>query len=256
MIDEWDITSTNQRLAAARKYEVAVLPVGAVEPHNFHLPIGQDYYHTTHVARSACAAAWERCESVLCLAPLPYGVDCNLMDFPLAIHVSQQCLDAMVREVMASCRHYGIRKFVILNGHGGNDFGPLIRQAQCDLDVFVFGINWWTVGHDRYEEFFTKPDDHAGQFETSVALALHPGLVELDHAGDGSTKPFRFEALRKGWARTSRNFGKLSDQCAAGDPAGATAEKGQAYLDLVIGRIADFLAELAQSEIDESFPFE
>lgn len=255
MIDEWDITATNQYRMRQRHYEVAVLSVGAIEPHGLHLPVGMDFRHTTHVVRASCAAAWERCESVLCLPTLPFGVDCNLRGFPMAIHVSQQVLDGMLREMIASCRHYGIRKFVLINGHGGNDFIPLTRQIQCDMDVHVFMVDWWKVAWDKYDEIFSIRDDHAGQFETSLALALFPEHVELDRAGDGATRPFRFEAMRAGWAVTSRNFSKLSDHCALGNPAGASAEMGREYLELVIARIADFLVELATAEIDEHFPF-
>ena len=254
MIDEWDLTATNLHRASQRTYEVAVLPVAAMEPHNRHLPQGQDFRHTTHVARTCCRTAWEACESVICLPALPYGVDCNLLDFPLAIHVSQATLDAMITEIIRSLRGHGICKVVILNGHGGNDFAPLVRQIQCDMDVHVFVCNWWTVGSDRYDEIFDAPDDHAGQFETSVALALYPELVEAEVAGDGKTREFRFEALRQGWARTSRKFSRLNDHCAAGNPAGASAERGRQYLDLVCGRISTFLAELANTPIDESFP--
>jgi len=255
MIDEWDITATNQHRARQRHYEVAVLPVGAIEAHNTHLPLGEDFLHVDHVARAACAAAWEKSPSVLCLPALPYGVDCNLMDYPLTITVTQATLDAMVREIVVAARRHGIRKVVLVNGHGGNEFMSLIRQVQCDTDVHVFLIDWWTVGQDKYDEIFTRRDDHAGQFETSVALALHGDRVEADQAGDGATRPFRFEALRAGWARTSRDFGRLSDQCASGNPEGASAERGRAYLDLVIARIAEFLAELAEAPIDEFFPF-
>ena len=254
IINEWDICSTNLYRIAKRKYEVAVLPVGAVEAHNRHLPEGQDYYHVTHVARQCCERAWSKCESVICLPALPFGVDCNQMAYPLAIHVSQATLDAMVREVIQSLRHHGIRKIVIVNGHGGNDFTPLIRQIQCDMDVHVFCCNWWLVGSDKYDEIFTKRDDHAGQFETSVAMALFDELIEPDVAGDGAARPFRFEALRQGWVSTSRDFAKLNDHCACGDPADATSEMGRAYLELVIGRISGFLAELANVEIDEYFP--
>jgi creatinine amidohydrolase len=255
MIEEWDITATNLFRARKRRYEVAVLPVGAIEPHNLHLPYGQDFRHTRHVARQSCAAAWKRAESVLCLPALPFGVDCNLMGYPLTVSVSQATLDQTLREVIASLRRHGVRKIVLLNGHGGNDFAPLVRQIQSDMDVFVFVIDWWKVGRDKYDEIFTRPDDHAGQFETSVALALYPELVELDQAGDGATKDFRFQALRQGWARTSRDFAKLSDHCAAGNPEGASPERGREYLDLVIGRIADFLVEIAESPTDENFPF-
>ncbi len=254
MIDEWDLTATNLSRTARRKYEVAVIPTGAIEPHNRHLPQGQDYRHTGYLARRCCEAAWPRCESVLCLPPLPYGVDCNLMAFPLAITVSQATLDAMLREIIASLRHHSIRKIVLLNGHGGNNFGPLIRQLQCDTDVHVFCCNWWTVGHDRYDEIFDAPDDHAGEMETSIAMHLYPELVEFDTAGSGLAKPYRFEALEKGWVHTSRDFAKLNDHCAVGDPSKASADKGEKYLDLVAGRITDFLVALAAEPIDDNFP--
>ena len=99
MIDEWDLASTNLHRITQRQYEVAVLPTSAIETHNRHLPLGQDWRHATHVARTACALAWPKCESVVCLPAIPYGVDCNLMAYPLTIHVSQSTLDAMVRDL-------------------------------------------------------------------------------------------------------------------------------------------------------------
>lgn len=253
-IEPWDLTATNLGRLQGEKFEVAVLPTCAIEAHNRHLPEGQDFRHTTYVARTSCAAAWGKSARVICLPGLPYGVDCNLLDYPLTIHVSQATLDAMVRDIVVSLRRHGIRKVVILNGHGGNDFTPLIRQIQCDLDVHVFGVNWWLVGQDRYNEIFEKPDDHAGEMETSVALALYPDLVEMERAGDGQPAPFRIDALNKGWARTSRRFSRINDCCACGDPSGATAEKGRKYLDLVCGRISEFIVDLSKAEIDEKFP--
>ena len=251
---EWDLTATNLGRLGRRKYEVAVLVTCAVEPHNRHLPLGQDLFHAGYVARRSCESAWQQSPNVVCLPAIPFGVDCNLMDFPMTVHLSQATLDKVLAEVIDSLRKHGIRKFVIVNGHGGNDFGPFIRQIQSDLDVHVFLCDWWQVGADRYDEIFSKPDDHAGQFETSIGLDLCPQLVELEAAGDGKTRPFRFEALEKGWVRTSRKFARLNDHCAAGDPTGASAEKGQQYLDLVCERISNFLVELAQAEIDEKFP--
>ena len=255
MIEEWDITATNMHRARKRRYELAVLPVGAIEAHNYHLPFGQDFRHADYVARRSCAAAWQRAQTVLCLPALPFGVDCNLMGYPLTVTVTQATLDKMIREIITSVRRHGVRKFVLINGHGGNDFVPLNRQIQCDLDVHVFVIDWWKVGQDSYEDIFSRRDDHAGQFETSTALELFGDLVELENASDGAIRPYRFEALRQGWAQTSRDFSRLSDHCASGNPEGASAGRGREYLDLVIGRIADFLVELAEAPIDEHFPF-
>ncbi len=254
MIDEWDLATTNLGRLQGRKYEVAVVPVGATEAHNRHLPEGQDVLSTLHVARRCCETAWRATESVVCLPIIPYGADCNLAAFPLTIHVSQATLDALMRDIIVALHKHGLRKIVIINGHGGNEFSPLIRQVQSDLPVHVFLCNWWAVGHDKYGEIFAAHDDHAGEQETSVALALYPELVELSRAGDGHARPFRFEALEKGWVRTSRDFARLNDHCAIGDPSGATAEKGRKYLDLVCDRISRFLIELAQAPLDEHFP--
>ena len=254
MIDEWDITATNLNRAAARHYEVAIIPTSAIEPHNRHLPYGQDFRHTTYVSRQVSELAWKRSQSIICLPTIPFGVDCNLLDFPLAIHVSQNILDALLKDIVHSLRRHGIRKILILNGHGGNDFGPFIRHTQSDLDVFLFLCNWWMVGMDRYSEIFENPDDHAGEMETSVALALFPELVEREAAGNGLARPFRFEALVRGWIRTSRDFSKLNDHCAVGDPDKSTAEKGKQYLDLICDRISSFLVELACTPIDDAFP--
>lgn len=254
-INEWELATTNLDRISQRRYEVAVLPIGAIEAHNRHLPQGQDCLHTTHVAGTCCQRAWEKSQSVICLPTLPYGVDCNLMAYPLTIHISQGTVDAVIREIIISLRKHGIRKVVLLNGHGGNEFKPLIRQVQTDMDVYVFLCNWWLVAKDKYNEIFTHPEDHAGQMETSIAMALYPELVEPDTAGDGRARPFRFQALREGWVSTSRDFSKLNDHCAAGDPSGATAEMGRKYLDITYKRITEFLIELAESKIDDHFPF-
>jgi creatinine amidohydrolase len=256
MIEDWDLSSTNLRRLREQHYEVAVLPIGATEAHNLHLPEGQDVLHATAVARRCCAAAWQRTQSIICLPAIPYGVDCNLLAFPLSIHVAQATLDALVRDIIASLHQHGIRKIVIINAHGGNDFTPLVRDVQHALPVHVFVCDWWKVGLDKYGEIFARPDDHAGEMETSVALALFPELVEPQRAGPGDVAPFRFEALRRGWVRTSRDFARLNDHCAVGDPSRATPEKGRRYLDLVCERIVAFLVELAASPIDAKFPHE
>lgn len=255
MIQEWNLAQTNLKLTRQRRYEVAVLPVGAVEPHNLHMPYGTDYMTAALVAGRACEHAWKKCQSVLCLPALPYGVDCNMMGFPVTASVTQATLDAMIRELMASMRHHGIRKFVLVNGHGGNCFVPMVRQSQADLGIHVFLTDWWKIGWDHYDEIFTCRDDHSGQMETSCAMAAFGELVNLAQAGDTTPKPFQFEALQQGWVTTSRDFAKMTVNCATSDPTGSTAQRGQQYIDLTVARLGDFLAELAAAPIDESFPF-
>lgn len=252
----WDLIKANLVRLQNNDYEVAVLPVGAVEAHNRHLPEGMDVIHSEFIARESCRRAWPKCKSVICLPAVPYGVDANLMAFPLTIHVPQHILDAYLTEVICSIRHHGIRKILIINGHGGNDFKPLIRQIQFEMDVHLFLSDWWKVGADVQEDMFGKGDDHAGSLETSVALAICPELVELEKAGPGQCLPFRFEALRQGWVATSRDFSRINDHCAVSSDMPPSAEKGRKYISLVCERLSNFLVELACSEIDEAFPMQ
>jgi creatinine amidohydrolase len=254
MIEPWSLSKTNMKRLKDQKPEVAVIGTAAIEPHNLHLPEGQDMLHTSYIAEQCSRRAWEKTKKVICLPTIPFGVDCNLMDFPMAIHVSQHTLDALLQDIIRSLYKHGIRKILIINGHGGNDFTPLIRQIQCDLEVHVFQSDWWKAGLDQYDAIFDLPEDHAGEMETSVALALYPELVEMKNAGKVTVPPFRFEAMRKGWVKTSRNFAKLNKYCATGDPSKASAEKGKKYLELVIGRITQFLIDLAETPLDKSFP--
>ena len=254
MIEPWNLAKTNMQQLRKVKPEVAVIGTAAIEPHNLHLPEGQDMLHTTYIIEQCCRKAWEKTKKVICLPTIPFGVDCNLLDFPLAIHISQNSLDSVLRDIIVSLSKHDIKKIVIINGHGGNDFTPLIRQIQCELDVHVFQSDWWKTALDEYASVFELAEDHAGEMETSVALALYPELVEMAYAAEITVPPYRFEALRQGWVKTSRNFRRLNDYCATADPAKATAQKGQKYLDLVIERLSRFLIDLAESPIDESFP--
>ena len=254
MINEWDLTQTNQARLKQHMPNVAVLGSSAIEAHNYHLPEGQDFLHTEAIVKRVAQMAWEKTSSVICLPTIPYGVDCNLLEFPLTIHVKQTTLDLMLTEIVASLAHHGIRKIVLINGHGGNDFTPLVRQIQADLGVFIFWCNVYEVGQDKHNEIFDTADDHAGELETSMALALFPDLVELEQANSGVSRPFQFDALEQGWIKTSRKFSNLNDHCGNSDPSLATAEKGQQYLDFICQRISNFLIELAEAKINDHFP--
>ncbi len=238
-------------------YEVAVLPIGACEPHNLHLPHGTDAYESELVSDRVCAQAAEWGAKVVQLPTLPYGVQSNMLDVPLAINVYPSTMFALLKDIADSVGGHGIRKLVLFNSHGGNDFlKPFIREMSGRSNVFLSVIDWWRVGKDRYSDIFTHPDDHAGELETSVMLALAPHLVHLDQAADGASNPTRFEAVNEGWVSISRPWRLLTQSTGVGDPAQATKEKGERYLALIVPRLAKYLADLSAADVnDGSFPF-
>jgi creatinine amidohydrolase len=235
--------------------EVAVLPIGATEPHGLHIPYGSDTFHATAIADRCCQAAHQHGAKVILLPTIPYGVDSNLLGFPLAIHVSQTVLDAMVTEIVASLEHHGILKVVLLNGHGGNAFKPLLRELYGQTEAWVGLVDWWRVAWDVAGDTFTHTGDHADEFETSVDLALFGDLVHMEDADDGATTPSRFEAINRGWVQVTRPWHLVTKNAGVGDPRQATAAKGEKVVALVVERLAAFLKQLSDAEMDETFPY-
>jgi creatinine amidohydrolase len=189
------------------------------------------------------------------LPAIPFGVDTNLLKFPMTINMNPTTQLAVIRDVRDSLAAYGVGKLVLLNGHGGNELGPILRELYGG-PVFLAAINWWTVGADQSGQIFRQSGEHADEMETSVALHLYPALVgPVEQADDGAVRTCRFEAVEKGWARITRPWHLLTKHSGHGDPRAATAEKGRRYVELCVERIARFLVELAGAAMDERFPY-
>lgn len=228
-------------------YEVAVLPWGATEAHNRHLPYGTDTLHAAWVAAAAAGRAWGAGARVVVLPAVAYGVQAGQLDIPLCLNVNPSTQAALLGDVARSLEAHGVRKLVVLNGHGGNDFRAMIRELQPRVGIFLCAVNWWTsVDAGAY---FDEPGDHAGELETSVLLHLAPGLVRpLGEAGRGAARAWRIAAFREGWAWAPRQWTRVTDDTGVGDPRAATAEKGEAFVRAAVERVAGFLVELAAAD--------
>jgi creatinine amidohydrolase len=234
---------------------VAVLPLGATEPHNLHLPYGTDTFEVEVIAHRACARAHEQGARIVLLPTLPYGTETNQMRFPLAMNLNPTTVAQVITDLVDSLGTHGIFKCLVLNGHGGNDLKWVLRQLFRSTPVKLFLCNWYKVGSDRHGELFQEAGDHAGEMETSMGLAHFPELVFLDQADPGATAPTRFEAVNRGWVEITRPWHLLTTNSGAGDPRPATAAKGKALTELVVERLASFLKALSDSPLDETFPF-
>ncbi|HEU0298835.1 MAG TPA: creatininase family protein [Longimicrobium sp.] len=243
----WILAETSWRVVSRTAYEVAVLPWGATEAHNYHLPYATDVYEAEHVAAEAARLAWERGARVVVLPAVPFGVQTGQLDIPLCLNLNPSTQAAILEDLVEALEGQGIRKLVILNGHGGNDFKAIIRELQPRTDVFLCTINWWSCIDPR--PFFAEPGDHAGELETSVMMHVAGGLVlPLDQAGAGRERKWRIQGLREGWAWAPRQWTAVTEDTGVGNPAAATAEKGEAFLRAVTERIGGFLAELAAAD--------
>ena len=243
------LAETHWKTVKNTDYAVAVLPWGATEAHNYHLPYGTDVIESDHIAAEAARIAWERGVKVIVLPTVPFGVNTGQLDIRLDINMNPSTQASVLRDVVASLSRQGFAKLVVLNGNGGNDFRQMIREIQPDYpQLFLSAINWYQVlDGGRY---FEEPGDHAGEMETSVMMSIAADLVlPLAEAGSGASRRFKLQGLQEGWVWAQRDWVKATVDTGVGDPRRASAEKGKAFLDDLTRRIADYLVELARSDI-------
>lgn len=256
----WKLAETTYGVVKQQHYEVAVLPFGATEPHNLHLPYGVDAFEATIVGEKVCEEAHRQGAKVVLLPTVPYGTETNQAKFPFAMNLYPSTLCAIIRDLVESLVRTGIRKVVLLNSHGGNDLKWVLRELHGRTPAHLFVCNWYTVCKDLFGNIFERPDDHAGEMETSFALAYFPELVAHNADGslaadEGQAAKTRFDAVNRGWVSITRPWHLLTTNAGSGNPHSASAEKGHKHMDALVERLAAFLVELSAANVDERFPY-
>lgn len=245
------LAETNWSVVKDTAYEVAVLPWGAIEAHNLHLPYATDVIESDRIAAEAAGVAWEQGAKVIALPTVPYGVNTGQIEVELDINLNPSTQLAVLTDIVEVLDHQGIPKLVILNGHGGNDFRQMVRELWPRYGLFMCVLNWYNIGED---EMFVEKGDHAGEMETSLMLHMAPDLVlPLDQAGDGKARRFKIEGLREGWAWTQRDWVQTTADTGVGNPRAATVEKGKDYLGRLAVKIGGFLVELAAADLEDLY---
>ena len=102
----WRLAEVAYGYVKEHPYELAVLPLGATEPHNLHLPYGTDTFEAEHLSDEACRAAWERGARVVLLPAIPYGTETNQMAFPLAMNLNPSTLHLVIRDLVDSFQEH------------------------------------------------------------------------------------------------------------------------------------------------------
>jgi creatinine amidohydrolase len=247
-IRHWIIAETNWKHVREHPYQVAVLPMGATEAHNWHLPYGTDSYQNEYICAEAGRIAWESGARVGILPNIPFGVQTGQLDIPFCINMNPSTQLALLEDVVESLEGVGVPKLVIINGHGGNDFKQMLRELQArHPTVFLSVVSWYQIPFPK--DMFTILGDHADERETSMMMHIHPHLVlPQQEWGDGSDNPNKLTAIREKWAWAQRAWTQATNDTGSGDPAHSTADKGQRYLAHITQKLADYFIELAAAD--------
>lgn len=230
-------------------YDLVVQPWGAIEPHNLHLPYLTDSILSHDVAVDAARTAKER-----------YGINVMVMpsvslgsqnpgqrDLKFCVHARYETQKAILSDIVSSLHHQGMKRIIIINGHGGNSFKNMIRDLAVDFpDMLIACSEWYKVLPAK--DYFENPGDHADELETSVMMHYHPELVNLEEAGEGKSGGFAQKNLVNGVAWVPRNWLKVSHDTGIGSPKKSSPDKGKKFAEAVASIYADLFYELTKNE--------
>jgi creatinine amidohydrolase/Fe(II)-dependent formamide hydrolase-like protein len=226
--------------------DIALLPVGALEQHGPHLPLDTDAFDADHLSRRVADACSDPKPLVLPL--VPYGVSYHHDDFKGTVGIGNETLSHLVYDIGMSVARNGIKKLLIINGHGGN--GPALNQAaqmiNRDAKIFVCVDSGETSDVDVDGLVDTPNDVHAGEIETSTSLAVRPHLVRgnriVREIPEFSSRYLNFTSRRSvSWYAHTR---RISDTGVMGDPTRASAGKGRAIWALMVTHLVALVEDL------------
>mgnify|MGYP001126048390 CR=1 FL=1 len=247
-LDEMTWIEVRDRL---KESKIALVPIGSVEEHGKHLPLGTDNFVLMEVIKRAVDLVSEEVKPVV--APLiPYGWDEWGMNWPGTISLRNDISKAVLRDVCMSLIRHGFKKIVILDGCGANFMAidPLIHEIAFETEAFIVHYKpFLSTSKLREKLKETKMHDvHSGEIETSLAMAC--GVrTRMDLAeGYKGYPPFLTRMREEYGATGSWPWPHLHESGAWGDPSRASKEKGEKILNEAVEKLANFLRELKQVE--------
>lgn len=247
------LAECNWEVIKDAEFELAVLPWGATEAHNYHLPYATDIYEADYIAAAAAKIAWEKGAKPIVLPTIPFGVNTGQSDIYLDINLNPSTQLTILNDIIETLNRQGIYKLLIFNSHGGNNFKPLVRELGLKYpDMFICFSNWFQAMNRS--DYFENEGDHAEEMETSLMLYLKPELVlPKDKWGTGKSKRFKIKAFTEGWVWAERKWSEISEDTGVGNPELATAEKGKQFFEDISLKIGNLIYDLCKADCKDLY---
>jgi creatinine amidohydrolase len=250
----WEELRVPEIAALDRDRTVLLLPLGSVEQHGRHMPVGTD----TMLAHSVALSAALRLPGKVAVLPPPwYGFSAHHMRFPGTVTLKAATMMMLVEDIVASVLEHGFRRIALVNGHGGN--GGVIDVLASTLGHRFYGrariasLTYFQLARQAIAELRESGEGgmgHACEFETAMLQHIRPDLVAIDAAAvtypDPGSKYLTTDLLGGSAVRTYHDFGDLSPTGTLGDPSLASPEKGARFHDAVSAVLAAFLEDFAR----------
>ena len=234
----WESTRKEFREAIeGNTLKAMIVPTGSTEQHNEHLAMINDTASVTLVAQQAALALHPQ---VMVATPVPVGISPHWMDRKGTLTLTRETFLAVVYEICESLKTHGVTRILILNGHGGN-----VAPLRESVDGFrkKLGINVRTHSYwDAYSREIVKKymasgraPGHAGEFETSFAMAAFPERVRWEGVD--------YEKI-KGRLNIKDPESAADDEMFHHDAKLSATAKGEAMISIAVTWTADVLRQM------------
>ncbi len=251
----WEEFTWPEIEAYLKTVDTVILPCGAIEQHGPHLPLDVDYFDAKYMAFKVAEACKD--PKPLVLPPIPFGVSYHHDGFKGTLSVTNDALSKFVYDLGMSLAKNGVKKIIILNGHGDN--APTLSYAaqmiNRDAKIFVGVDTGETSDVDLAGMVETPNDAHAGEIETSTTLAIRPEMVQMDKALESTLKfgsdylDFDDDRSISWYVRTD----KISESGIMGDATKGTKEKGEKMWAVMIKNMVRFVESIKNTPLDELY---
>jgi creatinine amidohydrolase len=255
----WEELSVPEIETLDRERTVLLLPLGSVEQHGRHLPVGTD----TMLASAVSVAAAQRLPRRAVVLPSPwYGLSPHHMRFPGTITLAAGTILALIEDIAASVVAHGFQRLVVVNGHGGNI--GLVDVLSSTLGYRFYGrariaaLTYFQLAGDAIAKLRLSPPGgmgHACEFETAMMQNLRPDLVAIARAEttypDPGSAYLSTDLLGGSRVRTYHDFGDLSASGTLGDPSLASPEAGARFQAVVVDELVRFLDDFVRWKIQK-----
>lgn len=236
-----------EALLARPEPKIALLPTGSTEAHGPHLPLATDSIIAEQMARSAAEQLRAHNFAVACLPPLHYAVTDWAADFAGSIGISKSTARVLLLDLAHRCAALGFDATVLVNAHLEPDNIAILREVTREYSDssapgrLLFPDKTRRRNAQRLTAEFQSGSCHAGQYETSLVLAVDPSLVRSQLAAQ---LPEHRVPLHEHIARGATSFADCGlDQAYCGTPASASADEGQQSYQALAAIIVDAVLE-------------
>lgn len=244
------LMTTEEAGQALGRARLAVLPIGSLEQHGPHLPLDTDAAVAATLARQVAARLGD--DAVLCPL-LAYGLSEHHLAFSGTITLRPETALAMLADIFESLDHHGIRRVLVVNGHGGNiDVLRLAaRQARRDTGMMVASVMWAVLAQDVVAEVAEGDSyGHACDVETSVVMALLPDRVRTDRVTGQGERRSHDELTDPPGATVDEPvwLHEWSGDGALGDPRSASPGAGKAVVEAFLERAVGYARRMIERD--------